>query len=123
MSIDHEFTQEIVCPWCGYEYGDSWDCGEGGKRQCDECGKHFSFSKDYDVTYSTCRKKCKVCDCELSQEKLHNPYIYKDKNWTIYKCKVCEDIIVKTGEVAKDNEPYISPLVDEEVEDGNGKNT
>ena len=25
---EHEYTKEIVCPWCGYEYSDSWECGE-----------------------------------------------------------------------------------------------
>ena len=23
--IKHKYTKEIVCPYCGYEFSDSWD--------------------------------------------------------------------------------------------------
>ena len=57
--IDTDYTKEIVCPCCGYEFGDSWEYNEGGSSQeieCVECGEGFLLDIDFDVTYST-RKK------------------------------------------------------------------
>ncbi len=60
--IDHEITSEIVCPYCGYEEGDSWEwqhfleLGECS-GECGECGKEFYITMDVDVTYSTYKTK------------------------------------------------------------------
>lgn len=55
--IDHRYTKEIVCPYCGYEFRDSWElAGDDGDEQqtdCDECGKDFLYYADIDVTYCT----------------------------------------------------------------------
>jgi transposase len=57
QGIDHEYTDEVVCPYCGYVFGDSWEFIRGGrndgKADCDGCGKTFGWSADFDVTYST----------------------------------------------------------------------
>ena len=50
--IDHEYTDEIVCPHCGYQYRDSWENSEG-TCDCEECHKSFSVERDVSVTYST----------------------------------------------------------------------
>ena len=35
--IDHEYTREIVCPWCGYEFSDSWEIqGNDESEQCND---------------------------------------------------------------------------------------
>jgi hypothetical protein len=54
--IDHEYTSEIVCPKCGYEFSDSWECGgnsEDWGTRCDECETDFRVSRHIEVTYST----------------------------------------------------------------------
>ena len=51
--IDHDYTDEVVCPHCGYEFGDSWELGDGGELECDECGKEFEFYRHVEVTYCT----------------------------------------------------------------------
>lgn len=56
--IDHEYTKEIVCPACGYEYEDSWECFSSGTTQeseeeCPECGAKFRAVQEIEVTYST----------------------------------------------------------------------
>lgn len=53
----HEFTEEIVCPHCGYEHGDSYEYGDGrkdyGRIFCRKCVLEFAWSRDTTVTYST----------------------------------------------------------------------
>jgi len=42
--IDHEYTEEVVCPCCGYEHGESYEffsegtCEEEVEVDCD-CGE------------------------------------------------------------------------------------
>lgn len=49
-------NDEVVCPWCGYEHGDSWelDCDED-TIECDSCGKPFQYVRNVSVTYDTHR--------------------------------------------------------------------
>lgn len=56
--IDHEYTHEIVCPYCGAEKSDSWEynLGDGDIEKgidCDLCGGVFNAECQIDVTYST----------------------------------------------------------------------
>lgn len=50
--FDHEDTDEVVCPHCGYEHSDSWEAGEG-KGECPDCGGLFTMERDVSVSYST----------------------------------------------------------------------
>lgn len=51
--IQHENTEEIVCPWCGHQYQDSWEFSDDDETDCDECEKQFTFHRIIDVTYDT----------------------------------------------------------------------
>jgi len=59
--IDHEGTDEIVCPYCGCEFGDSWkylrDGTESMDIECIECGKDFSCAPNFNTTWYTRKKK------------------------------------------------------------------
>lgn len=66
--IDHEYTQEIVCPFCGCEFIDSWDVESDkediGLIECGECEKDFYATRHIEVTYSTEKATygtCKKC--------------------------------------------------------------
>ena len=50
--IDHEYTEYVVCPHCGYEDSDTWDY-EGGKYYCNACNNPFWVVVNVSVTYST----------------------------------------------------------------------
>ncbi|TAK59503.1 hypothetical protein [Methylobacter sp.] len=59
--IDHEGTDEITCPHCGLEYGDSWEFSpqqECGTEKCQDCGKDFEWSRSVTVTYTTNKVSC-----------------------------------------------------------------
>ena len=52
--IECEFTREIVCPYCGYEFSDSWEIGDGediGNIECRDCDAEFDCRRDIEVTY------------------------------------------------------------------------
>ena len=55
--IDHVHTDEIVCPYCGEEQGDSWEWGTGreedSESECGYCDKTFRWSRNIEVTYTT----------------------------------------------------------------------
>ncbi|MFV0411447.1 MAG: hypothetical protein ACK5LJ_17645 [Paracoccus sp. (in: a-proteobacteria)] len=52
--IDHEFTDEIVCPHCGYEYPASWEFTlDVDEETCAECGGQFSYERITSTYYNT----------------------------------------------------------------------
>lgn len=56
--IDHEYTREIVCPYCGYEFSDSWGYGldeNPYEIECcnEDCLKTFEAWIDVEVSYCT----------------------------------------------------------------------
>jgi DNA-directed RNA polymerase subunit RPC12/RpoP len=56
----HEYTDEIVCPYCGYEFTDSWeysDTQDEQKVDCHDCGEEFLLYMHLTVDYSTYKKK------------------------------------------------------------------
>lgn len=57
MSIEHEYTAEIVCPYCGYVFSDSWEVDSGeedmGEIDCGRCEQAMIAYRNVSVTYST----------------------------------------------------------------------
>jgi hypothetical protein len=50
-------TDEITCPWCGFEYTDSWERESGeGEEECQDCNRKFTFSRHTAVTYCTLKQ-------------------------------------------------------------------
>lgn len=119
MEINHKYTDEIVCPWCGYEERDSWDYPNSDDDiKCPECGKVFSMERQTEVLYNTERKKC-LFDCNYKLKSRHgdNPYIYGNHNWTIWICTECHNKIVQVGNIATDEKPYVIPW---DMKEGDG---
>lgn len=60
-------TEEVVCPYCGYEFEDSWEFVDEEITECGECGKEFIISEYVDVTYSTSKLyNCTSCNKNIS---------------------------------------------------------
>lgn len=51
--LSTDCTNEVTCPWCGFEFEDSWEFSDEGKVNCDECEKNFIYSRDVSVSYSS----------------------------------------------------------------------
>lgn len=55
--LDHSYTSQIVCPYCGYEDRDSWELNDdSGETECGECEMTFNYRRNVSVTYSTTKK-------------------------------------------------------------------
>ena len=91
MHYETKYTQNIVCPCCGYEDMDSWEAdfglGLGGEEelQCGSCGEMFMANRDVEVTYSTWKKgDCHACD---GRGELGAAHIGLDQ---VIVCKTCK---------------------------------
>lgn len=70
--IKHKYTKEIVCPYCGYKFSDSWEINSNeediGLVECGECEKEFYASRIITVDYST--EKARYGTCENAKQKM-----------------------------------------------------
>lgn len=45
-------TDNITCPYCGYENEDSWEADELDEHyECPNCGSYFSYEREVSVNY------------------------------------------------------------------------
>ena len=52
--FEHEYTDEITCPHCGYENSDSWEREESSQdEECSECEKKYSYQRIIICEYTT----------------------------------------------------------------------
>ena len=55
---DTNFQDEVVCPWCGYVHGDSWEISDG-EFDCRNCGNGIEVESDVEVSYTTTKTTAK----------------------------------------------------------------
>lgn len=52
--IDHEYTMNLVCPYCGYEDKDGWELSDNdGETYCGRCDEEFSYTRNISISYCT----------------------------------------------------------------------
>jgi hypothetical protein len=88
--IDHEYTDTVICPYCGHDNGgDNGDGPPDGEQECnnEECEKKFHCEPDYSVSYSTSKVPC------LNNEEPHSYYTpyFLDPNRGASKCRNCSE--------------------------------
>lgn len=58
--IDHEWTDEIVCPYCGYEFDCSYESLEPDESDdiaCNRCDEVFHAESDMTIRYTTSKER------------------------------------------------------------------
>lgn len=60
--IDHKYTDNIICPWCGHKNSDSWESDDNGEEECGECEQSYTYERIVTVEYSTSKVKPKASD-------------------------------------------------------------
>jgi hypothetical protein len=87
--IDASCTDEITCPYCGFEFGDSWEYNfNNGEEieQCPECNKHFSCNRDVVATYYSSKVPCMNGEGEHEWRFLWH---HEPTNKFTYQCNRC----------------------------------
>ncbi|MEN6292864.1 MAG: hypothetical protein ABFD07_12720 [Methanobacterium sp.] len=60
------YTDNIVCPYCGYKEMDSWELGDyDDNHECGSCEKVFAFERIKTVEY----KSYPLSDKEMKERK------------------------------------------------------
>ena len=51
---DCNYKDEITCPYCGYEQGDSWEASDSSdEEQCQDCEKKFCYQRETECHYNS----------------------------------------------------------------------
>jgi transcription elongation factor Elf1 len=77
----HEYTNEIICPYCDYKFNDSWEYNQDGEDQtinCKNCNDKFNLSVNISVDYSTTKINCEDNN-EIHDYKLDQYYLFDRK--------------------------------------------
>lgn len=81
---DHKYTEDIICPYCGYKDIDTLEIDEKNREiKCPDCGNFFAWCKHISVQYLT----YKVCNKNNHD---HEWSEWKDHSTLGYKFRVCE---------------------------------
>ena len=92
------YADEETCPYCGYEFSDSWELPDDGEDECPECGKKFYYNRNVSVSYE-CSK-----DCTLNGEE--HDFEWRDTtSGGAYFCKKCTEVKLKEKEEANVRKP------------------
>ena len=47
------FEMDIICPYCKYEFLDSWEYEDKGEMECERCGSIFDYIREISISCST----------------------------------------------------------------------
>ncbi len=89
--IERHNEREITCPYCGYEFSDSWEYGmehdgDTDEEECPECDKKFYITMNVEVGYST-KGLCK--ENKTKHNWKHFDHVTSGKRCKGKKCLVC----------------------------------
>lgn len=83
--IDHEATDEMICPYCGDSTEREGDPNDySGEHECGECGKIFTCEVDISVSFSTSK------DCKLNKEEHKYILCQRHPMFDVVECEVCK---------------------------------
>ena len=81
--IDHTFTKEVICPYCGEEQTDSLGTeDDSGECECEECGKIFQYNRHTTIEYCSIKIEAEDAPDECGHDECRNKFRY-DRRVTI----------------------------------------
>lgn len=84
-----KYTDEICCPFCGYEHSDSWELrSDDGDTDCGSCGKTFTYRRNVTVDYVTSPGPDCIRDEEKHCWQKISPYPQRDGK-SYVRCTEC----------------------------------
>ena len=97
-NIKNKDTNEIVCPYCGYEHAESWS-KDLDVFYCSNCGKPFSVNRTVCVSYTS--EAFDVKDTPLKCEGCENENVYPVLGHEDHYCKFTGDITSKERSIGR----------------------
>lgn len=86
--IEHQLTENSVCPYCGTEHYDDGDGPIEGEQTCAGCGKYFYSDANVSVSYDTRKLDCRN---GLSSHRWEFIEWYsKDHPKDYFRCRTCD---------------------------------
>ena len=83
--INHRYTDDLVCPYCGWIDLDSWERSEAAdSTQCGECEKHFRYETETTRTFTSEKVDC----LNGGEHNMNKPWDYGDYLFT--RCNYCD---------------------------------
>jgi ATP-dependent Zn protease len=117
--IDHDYTDEIVCPYCGCEFSDSYEFDDdSGTMECYECEKEFEYYRHIEVTYCTYELTEEMKE-EIKEEIKEQKEI--EKEFLVELNKDIDESVIKELYTCKDIDDYILKKMFESAEADNQK--
>ena len=104
--MEHNNTNEIICPYCDYEHSDNHEYSEeSAEINCHGCSKEFHYEREIEVRYSTSRIKCDDGNHNYKTDGFHirkkaKNYLsdcwvnLPESEWKYYSvvlCDICDD--------------------------------
>ncbi len=85
MSFDTSTTDNLICPYCGYEETDSWELGESSdNHQCGSCDKTFVYETEVSRSFTS-----SLAPCRNGGEHTWTQWMdFETCNWR--RCRICE---------------------------------
>lgn len=79
---------EITCPGCGYEQGDSWEASDEGEHKCERCGLLFVHLREVTVEYRT-GPACPKCAADPARGRDSVPMMRSEPAdmWMCWRCR------------------------------------
>lgn len=105
--FDTDYTDNIICPYCGCEIGDSWEVNFNSDTElieCFNCDELFHATKYVEVNYST--EKIKKGTCTICGKQ--NKALFDFDGFCITKKDVCIDCMADS--INKDLEESIGGI-------------
>lgn len=106
--INHEYTEEIVCPYCGTGFTESYEYEpeeeDLGIISCTSCDKEFYATREIEITYSTEKAKYGTCRrCGKEETVLENLNMYSRSTVKVRDyCRDCIEVVRKQGHNGKE---------------------
>jgi hypothetical protein len=95
--INHDGTDNIICPCCGHNESESWERQEDqGEDQCEQCGARFSYRRDVSVTYTTVAIREGIKNLSAIHTEIANLICERDEGRLSYS-----DLVIKIEECLK----------------------
>lgn len=83
----HQYN--VICPYCKYEYHDSWELESVSSLECNSCGMNFHYERIVKIRYNS------SADCNLNNK--NHDFLSGVESAVSFQCGVCKFLKFKAN--------------------------